>query len=65
MGNAIKGHIQRAEKTGVCQLASMNLTEVISNLCILYYARYSLVVFCCSRFKFITDSVRKLSYGIQ
>lgn len=28
MGNSIKPHIQNAEKTGVCQLCNMGLTEV-------------------------------------
>jgi len=30
MGNSIKHHIEHAEKTGVCQLSSMNLSEVIT-----------------------------------
>ena len=32
MGNAIKGHIEHAEKTGVCQLSSMNINEFPSQL---------------------------------
>nr|CAB3263526.1 leucine-rich repeat-containing protein 57-like [Phallusia mammillata] len=32
MGNSIKAHIEHAEKTGVCQLSSMNLSEFPSQV---------------------------------